>query len=42
MRVRSRVHILERDVHRCQQQMNTEQCRVDTLVAEKQRIEQAR
>ncbi|BDA48173.1 hypothetical protein COCOBI_11-4330 [Coccomyxa sp. Obi] len=42
MRVRSRVHILERDVRSCQQQIHTEQCRVNTFVAEKQQIEQAR
>lgn len=42
MRSRSRVHMMERSVHRCQQHIDAEQCRVSTLVSEKQRIEQSR
>ena len=42
MKVKSRVQLMERDVHTYQQQVSAEECRVNSLVAEKQRIEQAR
>ena len=40
--VRSKVHMLTRDIHRCRLAIQTERQKLDLLVAEKQSIEQAR
>jgi hypothetical protein len=42
MMVRSKVYAMDRDVHRCRQAIQAERQKLDSLVAEKQRIEQAR
>lgn len=42
MMVRSKVYTMDRDVHQCRQAIQAERQKLDSLVAEKQRIEQAR
>ena len=42
MVVRSEMQMLEREVHRCRREIDAERLRLDSLMSEKQRLEQAR